>query len=47
MIERLIVGEQGTFRSGRGCVNQTFTMKYISERKEEQIVCRFHGLITT
>ena len=32
MTEGLIDDEQGGFRAGRGCVDQVFTLKQISEK---------------
>ena len=32
----LIDDEQGGFRSGRGCVDQIFTLKQISEKAREK-----------
>ena len=32
----LIDDEQGSFRAGRGCVDQTFTLKQIDEKAREK-----------
>ena len=34
-------GEQGGFRSGRGCVDQIFPRKQIDEKTKEE--CEFYG----
>ena len=42
----LIDGEQGGFRTGRGCEDQIFTLKQIGEKEREKkwSVCGFHRL---
>ena len=36
VIEGLIGKEQGAFRSGRGCVDQIFTLKQMIEKMREE-----------
>ena len=36
MTEDLIGGEQGDFRSGKGCVDEIFTVKHIGEKAREK-----------
>ena len=45
MIGGLIDDEQGGFRAGRGCVDQIFTLKQISEKawEKKRSVCGFYG----
>ena len=46
MTEDLIGEEQGAFRSGRGCVDQIFTLKQMSDKmreKKEESVFGFYG----
>ena len=47
LTEGLTDDEQGSFRAGRGCVDQIFTIMEIGEKAREtkmKSVCRFYGL---
>ena len=47
MTEGLIDDEHGGFRAGRGCVDQSFTLKRIGEkaREKKRSVCGFHRFV--
>ena len=45
MTEGLIGDEQGGFRAGRGCIDQIFTLKHISEKDREKKCWVFMGFI--